>query len=195
MSSSARDRMVDAGVELFGERGYANVSLLEVIERANAPRGSIYYHFPGGKEELGVEVSARLRHSVERDVVRLVARADSAEAFLRAFVDLHRKRLAATDFGQGCTMAGILANIGAEGPDPLRVSVGDTISAWIEAITNGLVTLGVEPAKAKLVASNVVAAIEGATIISRATRSMASFAQIKVMLGALLSFDLADAAA
>jgi TetR/AcrR family transcriptional repressor of lmrAB and yxaGH operons len=188
-ASDARDRMVEAGVELFGQRGYANVSLLEVIERANAPRGSIYYHFPGGKEELGIEVSARLRHSVQRQVVMLAARADSAEAFLRAFVDLNRKQLAATDFGQGCTMAGILANIGADASEPLRMSVGDTISGWIEAITDGLVSRGVESERAKMVAGNVVAAIEGATIVSRATRSMAPFAQIKVMLAALLSAD------
>lgn len=189
MDTDARERMVQAAIELFGERGYSNVSLLNLIERAQAPRGSIYYYFPGGKEELGIEVSERLRRRVQCQVEELAANADSAEAFLYAFVDLTRSLLLATDYGQGCTMAGILANVGADASEPLRVSVGDTIAGWIESVTDGLITHGVKPTKAKEVATNVIAAVEGAIIVSRATRTITPFAHVKVMLASLLSAD------
>lgn len=186
-ATDARERMVSAAIELFGERGYGNVSLLEVIQRARAPRGSIYYYFPEGKAELGVEVATRMRHDVERQANLLASRADGPEEFLYDFIDQTRKLLIRTDYGQGCTMAGILANVDNSGP--LRESVGETITSWIDSVAKGLVRRGVDPVKAKMVASNVISAVEGATVVSRATRSIVPFEQIKAMLSVLLAAD------
>ena len=60
--ADTRQRMVEAGITLFGKGGYTNVSLLDVVEEAKAPRGSIYHHFPGGKDELATEVAAAWRY-------------------------------------------------------------------------------------------------------------------------------------
>jgi hypothetical protein len=43
--SDVRSRMVTAGEDLLSHRGYG-VTMLDVVARADAPRGSIYYHFP-----------------------------------------------------------------------------------------------------------------------------------------------------
>src|SRR5690242_20447853 len=59
VASDSRERMVRAAVELFRERGYAATSFGDVLARSGAPRGSIYHHFPGGKEELAAEALSR----------------------------------------------------------------------------------------------------------------------------------------
>lgn len=49
--------MVAAARRLFRERGYFGTALSDVIADSAAPRGSLYFHFPGGKEELATEVA------------------------------------------------------------------------------------------------------------------------------------------
>ena len=63
--------MVAAGEDLISHRGYG-ITMLDVIERAEAPRGSIYYHFPNGKQELAIEVA----HKVGREIDVLIDEID-----------------------------------------------------------------------------------------------------------------------
>ena len=51
-----RERIVAASSELFRRQGYASTGVKQIVERANAPFGSVYHFFPGGKEQIGEEV-------------------------------------------------------------------------------------------------------------------------------------------
>src|SRR5437660_55171 len=53
--ASTRERIVDASAELFRRQGYAATGIKQIVTEAQAPFGSIYHHFPGGKEQLGAE--------------------------------------------------------------------------------------------------------------------------------------------
>lgn len=185
--ADTRQRMVEAGITLFGKGGYTNVSLLDVVEEAKAPRGSIYHHFPGGKDELATEVAAAWRYQIERQAARLASKAPNAEAFIRAIVDSNRKSLVASDFREGCAMSGIIANIGGERDEPLRAAVGNTFKGWTGAIADALVGMGLKEAKARHVAMIVVVAIEGALTVSRATRDTAAFTDVQETISALLA--------
>ena len=52
MTRSVRERMVDSAVVLLAKRGFQGASFSEVLAHSKAPRGSIYHHFPDGKEQL-----------------------------------------------------------------------------------------------------------------------------------------------
>src|SRR3954447_7324177 len=56
MSTPTRQRIVESGAELLRVKGYTGTGVKEIVETAKAPFGSLYHHFPGGKEELGAEV-------------------------------------------------------------------------------------------------------------------------------------------
>ena len=62
--SSAREDMLAAAVELFRARGYDGVGVAELLEKSGAPRGSLYFHFPGGKEQIGAEAVTRVGEEV-----------------------------------------------------------------------------------------------------------------------------------
>jgi AcrR family transcriptional regulator len=49
---STRDRLVQAAAELFRRQGYHATGLSEVLAAAQAPKGSLYHHFPDGKADL-----------------------------------------------------------------------------------------------------------------------------------------------
>src|SRR5712691_9078349 len=52
MARGVRDRMVASAVDLLARRGLQATSFSEVLEHSGAPRGSVYHHFPGGKDQM-----------------------------------------------------------------------------------------------------------------------------------------------
>jgi AcrR family transcriptional regulator len=53
--STTRDRIIQATTALFMQRGYAASGLKDISLAGEAPIGSLYHFFPGGKEELAGE--------------------------------------------------------------------------------------------------------------------------------------------
>ena len=58
-ASEARDRVLDTAERLFSERGYAAVTLRDIARELGMRQASLYYHAPGGKEELFVLATER----------------------------------------------------------------------------------------------------------------------------------------
>jgi AcrR family transcriptional regulator len=87
-SEATRARLIEAGRELFMERGYAAVAMEDVVARAGVTRGALYHHF-GGKRELFRAVFERVEEELMRTVAARVAeaRAVNAVAALRAGID------------------------------------------------------------------------------------------------------------
>jgi AcrR family transcriptional regulator len=71
---ATRDRLIGAGRELFGERGYEATSIEAVLETAGVKRGALYHHFES-KQALFDAVLDR----VVSDVAEAVAEAARAE--------------------------------------------------------------------------------------------------------------------
>src|SRR5947207_14909068 len=57
MATDTRTRMIEATALLIRQRGYHGTSLNDILSASGAPRGSLYFHFPGGKDQLVVEVT------------------------------------------------------------------------------------------------------------------------------------------
>jgi TetR/AcrR family transcriptional regulator, lmrAB and yxaGH operons repressor len=184
--SSTAARMVDAGELLLSERGYGNVTMIEVIDKAEAPRGSIYYHFPGGKEDLARQVVAKVGDEAVSLVDWAAERTDGPEDFLRLLVDRHRRRVEKSDFALGCPMMGIMVNAATES-EGLRSAVSDAFTGWMTAVAQGLTSKGLAPAAARRVASTFVATVEGAILVSRSTRSLAPFTLLADTVPGLLA--------
>src|SRR5271166_2827557 len=66
---SSREAFVESTVRLLRRKGYAASGLGEIVARSGAPKGSLYFHFPGGKQELAVTAmersAAQLRDAIE----------------------------------------------------------------------------------------------------------------------------------
>jgi TetR/AcrR family transcriptional regulator, cholesterol catabolism regulator len=76
-SSPARERVLETAEQIFGERGYAGVTMRDIAEALKIRQASLYHHMPGGKEQLFLAVMERTlaRHSAGLDA----AIASSAE--------------------------------------------------------------------------------------------------------------------
>ena len=127
-----RHRMIEAAVELFEEVGYHAAGISAILGRAKAPRGSFYFHFPGGKEELGV--AAIVEGS--RVVAELVedARGGSGLETIRGVLDGLATRLEESDFRKGCPITTVALEVAHES-DALQRACQSVYDGWRDAIT------------------------------------------------------------
>lgn len=177
--------MVAAGEDLLSQRGYG-VTMLDVIQRADAPRGSIYYHFPNGKQELAIEVAHKVRREIEEFVGHVSAKIADPTAFLQRLIDHHRKRLVNSGFELGCPLMGVVASGEIETPE-LQEAVSAAFVTWIGSVAAALETKGFTAAQAGLLASLVVTGVEGSIVVSRAKGSAQPFADFSRTIPVLVA--------
>src|SRR5438046_8037109 len=107
--------MIENAATLLAMRGVQGTAFSDVLERSGAPRGSIYHHFPGGKDEL---VDA----AIDLTGTRAIAALDAVEgqppaAVTQAFVNLWRDVLARSSLRAGCAVLAV--TVAADSPDLL----------------------------------------------------------------------------
>ncbi|WP_433673736.1 TetR/AcrR family transcriptional regulator [Microbacterium gorillae] len=125
MTASAKTSMVDTAVRILAEEGYQATSFSAVLARSGAPRGSIYHHFPGGKDEL---IELALNTHAERTFAHLgQLRGSGPEDIVRAFTGAWRQGLIHTDFAVGCFLLAVTASAG---PGQLRDRTGELFRDW-----------------------------------------------------------------
>ena len=82
--SDSRDRMLQTAGELLHRQGYTATGLNQILDESRAPKGSLYFHFPGGKEELMSLALERTSASLTEMLERILAAAPSGEQALDA---------------------------------------------------------------------------------------------------------------
>ena len=86
-------------------KGLHGVGLSEILKTAGLPKGSLYYHFPGGKEELALAAIANAEQEMARFLEQVFARFDDPLEALAAWIDSGLQRIAASRFKLGCPLA------------------------------------------------------------------------------------------
>jgi TetR/AcrR family transcriptional regulator, lmrAB and yxaGH operons repressor len=114
--STARDRLIRAAVTLFRQRGYDGVGLTEILKAADAPKGSFYHHFPGGKEQLAVvavDVAGRaIERLLEAEFQQASSFPDGAHRCIEAIALGFEKSV----FKEGCPITGVALDMIPQSP-------------------------------------------------------------------------------
>src|SRR5271170_7419207 len=97
---ATRKKMLVSAAEVMRERGAAGVTIDEVLARSGAPRGSVYHHFPGGRNQILTEA---LHFAGESLTSAIESAADHGEmVLLRRFITFWENILRDSDFAAGC---------------------------------------------------------------------------------------------
>lgn len=165
-----RALFVETAARLFQAHGFHGVGLARLIEESGAPKGSFYYHFPGGKEELAF---AAIAHSDE-DVRALLAYAEmksqAADRYVLTICKGLKQWLSDSEYAAGCPVAGLTLELSA-GSEAIAHACREVYTGWIERIASALTSFGLPEGKSRDLAVAIVSALEGSVIISRAMRS------------------------
>ena len=181
-------------LELIQTSGYSGTGLNAVIDHAGAPKGSVYFHFPDGKEGLGiaaVDLAARqFQELISEAAVSSGGAAEAARVAIHALAAL----VAESDFRLGCPVSVVTLEMGAES-ERLREACAAAFESWIGPTAALLEADGLDTERARSVATVIVATIEGSVIVSRATRSTAPLLSAADVVTALIAQQTTGGAA
>ena len=177
MARDSRRKMIESTVTLLAKRGLDGTSFNDVLAHSGSPRGSVYHHFPNGKDQL---VDAALTLAGERALSVLDAVEGAPPTQVTAhFLDVWRAVLVRSGLQAGCA---VLAVTVATDSDDLLEHAASVFRAWRARLAELYVTGGMDAAKAQRVAATVVAASEGAVVVSRAEKSLEPFELVAAQL-------------
>jgi AcrR family transcriptional regulator len=175
--------MVQAAQQLIRERGYHATAISDVLERSAAPRGSVYFHFPGGKTQLAIEAAEAHAHDQVKHIDQAAGHAGSARQLIEAYLDLARDGMVASGYSRGCGIAPLVTEAEPDS-DALAPTSRRAFAAMIGRLAFHLVDFGLAAGPAEQLADAVIAAVEGALITSRALRSQAPFDAVREVMAA-----------
>jgi TetR/AcrR family transcriptional repressor of lmrAB and yxaGH operons len=170
LAANIKQTMIERTAVLLAKKGLQGASFSEILEASGAPRGSLYHHFPGGKDEL---VLAALEHAANQALSVLDRLAGKpAREVAEGFLSLWRSVLARSDFSAGCAVVAV--TVAAESED-LRARAAGILRNWRDKLVTLFVAGGIPKKKARSLAASLVAACEGGVILARAERSFEPF--------------------
>jgi TetR/AcrR family transcriptional repressor of lmrAB and yxaGH operons len=168
MTRSARERMVESAVVLLAKRGFQGASFTEVLAHSKAPRGSIYHHFPDGKEQL---IAAAIDYAGARAVLLLDALSGRRPVeVVDAFMAMWRAVMERSGFTAGCSVLAVTVSADS---GVLLERAGEVFRSWQARLAELLRAGGLAAEDADGLATMMIAASEGAVVLARAQQSLA----------------------
>jgi TetR/AcrR family transcriptional regulator, lmrAB and yxaGH operons repressor len=168
MTGSVRERMVQSAVVLLAKRGFQGASFTEVLAHSKAPRGSIYHHFPDGKEQL---IAAAVDYAGARAVLLLDALSGRRPGeVVDAFMTMWRAVLERSGFTAGCSVLAV--TVSADSAE-LLARAGQVFRSWQARLAELFRGGGLAAEDADGLATMMIAASEGAVVLARAQQALA----------------------
>ncbi len=166
-----RSRILTAAQRLFRKHGYHATGLNDILELASAPKGSMYHHFPGGKEAIGVCVI----EDITRGLLGLLehSRVRTTEALVLQVGERLSATMEKTDY-EICALFSAFAAERKSSPQ-LGIAVAKAYEGLVAAIATRLQLDGLAPRAAQDKALMVTALLEGGSLLSQAQQNSAAF--------------------
>jgi AcrR family transcriptional regulator len=165
-----RQRIVDTSADLLRRQGYVATGLKQIVTEAQAPFGSVYHHFPGGKEQLGAEAIRISGALYEQLIPAVFDPAPDLPSAVRAFFSGAAEHVRATDYADACPIATVALEVSSSS-EPMREACEEVFERWLAAGSGRFAAAGLADDAARELAVAMFVALEGAFILARATRS------------------------
>lgn len=180
-----RQRMVAGAAEMISRRGLNATSVRDLAKHADAPLGSTYHYFPGGKYDLATEA---VRWADDLTVGFLSAELSAGPlAGLQAFLSMWRKVVLDSDFRAGCPVLAVSVEELPNEHGAPRDAAALAFARWTTLLATAMSDAGADPAEAQRVATLVVAAVEGTVAMCRAQRSITPLDDVTTQLTRIVS--------
>jgi TetR/AcrR family transcriptional regulator, lmrAB and yxaGH operons repressor len=171
-ATDSKGKTLAAAVRLFREQGYHGTALHDILATGGSPRGSLYFHFPKGKEEIGETALTLAGEAVRQAIAHAAETSESAEVFLVRIARGMASDLEKSDFREGCPIATSALETSAQS-EVLGAATRGAFRKWENEIKRGLERFGMISEQADLVATLVLSQLEGALLLARTYRSLA----------------------
>lgn len=170
MTNTTREKMLETTTRLLRVQGFNGTGLNQIIKESKTPKGSLYYHFPGGKDQLASEAIQNAGRMMVQRMQDAFDRTKTPRQALEVILKVSADELEATDFQCGCPIATVALEVAASG-GPVRDACQKAFSDAQEMLVRNLQAAGFSPDHSQNLAELMVTTYEGALLLSRASRS------------------------
>jgi TetR/AcrR family transcriptional repressor of lmrAB and yxaGH operons len=164
-------KTVAAAIKLFRQQGYHGTALQDILAAGGAPRGSLYFHFPGGKEEIGENALTMAGEAVRQGIERAAEASQSVETFLTRVARGMAADLEKSGYKEGCPIATTALETSAQS-EVMGAATRTAFRNWETEIKGGLMRFGMTDDEADQLATMVLSQLEGALLLARTYRSL-----------------------
>ena len=177
MTADARNRMIEGAATLLARKGFQAASFGEVVKLTRAPRGSIYHHFPEGKDEMIGEAVDLLGNKAFAPIEQYAG--SSPDVVTAKVLEVWRAYLEKSELQAGCAILAVTVTATSAS---VIARAAEVFRSWRERIAALLKDGGLDGQEADEFAAMLVAGIEGATVLSRAEGSLATYDMVSKQL-------------
>ena len=169
-AEATQQRLIDAALSLYAERGYAGTCLDAILKRASSSKGAFYHHFDS-KEALTAQALALRWDAMLETVEHIWQQGHSPEEKLGKLLDLLEPQCSE---GQVACPIGLLGFESRSLPAPIQRALQDGLTHWLAHVARLLVDLGLEDKKAFDFAEQLFLIYEGGVLVGRISGSCGS---------------------
>jgi AcrR family transcriptional regulator len=170
MSTDTKERIINSSATLFRRQGYSASGVKQIVAEAEAPFSSLYHFFPQGKDQLAAEV-IRSSGLFFQELVESVF--DAAPDVLTGVHDCFAgaaETLRQTAYADACPIATVALEV-ASTNEPLRQATAEVFESWVRSATERFAAAGIPEPDSRRLAIGMIAALEGAFVLSRSMRT------------------------
>lgn len=169
MPRTARERLLAGAIQLMARDGVAGMGVAELIKHSKVSRRSVYVNFPRGKAELVADATKSAGEIIAGALEKLVQQAPVSSALVSLGALVGAKVVAGSDYTMGCPIAA--ATLGRSEVPEASQAAHAAFAQWVDLLAGRLEEDGVDPRETQSLATAIVAAVEGAVLMSLAARS------------------------
>ncbi|MFE7723089.1 TetR/AcrR family transcriptional regulator [Nocardia rhizosphaerihabitans] len=181
--TDSRQRFLDAAADLFHTQGYHATGVNQLVSAGGAPKGSFYFHFPGGKEQLAAEAVVQ-----SADALRALLEAALESGDIDGVFTALGTMLTDSNFQRGCPIATIALDAGDS--EPIREACATGFDTWRTAIDDFLRAKGIPGERAEELSLVALAMLEGGLLLARTRRDLTPLRAVADHLRATLEQEL-----
>ncbi|MBL8018919.1 MAG: TetR/AcrR family transcriptional regulator [Leptospirales bacterium] len=183
--NDTRERLLATTGALLQKQGYFATGVQEILKTSETPRGSFYFHFPGGKEELACAALQDKAHQWQDFLEERANQAVTLPEALSNVCDALAEAMVRSNYELGCPVATTALEAAAT-VDSIHRICSDHYATLAEKIASRLRAAGIPESQTAVLSTLVISAVEGALLLSRAHRSPEPLHQVGASLRNLL---------
>jgi TetR/AcrR family transcriptional regulator, lmrAB and yxaGH operons repressor len=184
--SNAREQILQTTCALLEKQGFHGTGLNEIVKESGAPKGSLYYYFPDGKDQITAEAVLHSGQSTAERIRAGLAASSSASKSVYDFVLNIADNVELSGFAAGSPLTAVAMETATKS-ERINQACREAYGALQEAFREKLLECGFTKIQAEELSTFITASIEGGIILSRTYHTAEPLRSVGRQLKALLA--------
>lgn len=189
-NKSSKERILVAAERLFREFGYSGTALSAIAKEGKAPMGSVYFHFPDGKEQIAVEALKQGSERVSSSINSLLqTHSDPGDAIAQCAIHW-ANALEESKWAEGCPIAATALQMSSSS-EAIRKVGTESFDNWKTLFSDRLNKSGLNEDESSEMAEVILSLLEGAELMSKVEHSRRPLENaaktIKLIVGSMVA--------